>query len=170
LNKAKPAERAAYLERLKGLLDEALQGRCLWVYIDEAHIHLDTDEGYGWSIYGERFWVSSSSPGRAKVSFYGVYLYNLGQVRIFSYDKADQFNTIDVLKRLRVEFPDMVIKLIWTELPITGLSGSKQQQSCSRLSWFPYLPTVLISCRWSISGSGCEKMSLITPATTSPHS
>jgi transposase len=113
LNKAKPAERAAYLERLKGLLDEALQGRCLLVYIDEAHIHLDTDEGYGWSICGERFWVSSSSPGRAKVSFYGVYLYNLGQVRIFPYDKADQFNTIDVLKRLRVEFPDMVIKLIW---------------------------------------------------------
>jgi hypothetical protein len=23
--------------------------------IDEAHIHLDTDEGYGWSIKGERF-------------------------------------------------------------------------------------------------------------------
>ena len=22
---------------------------------DEAHIHLDTDEGYGWSIEGERF-------------------------------------------------------------------------------------------------------------------
>lgn len=113
LNKAKPEERAAFLEQLKDLLDDGLQGRCLLVHIDEAHIHLDTDEGYGWSVCGERFWVSSSSPGRAKVSFYGLYLYNLGQVRIFPYDKADQFNTVDVLKRLRVEFPEMVIKLIW---------------------------------------------------------
>ena len=74
---------------------------------------LDTDEGYGWSIKGERFWVSSCSPGRAKVSFYGVYLYNLGQVRIFPYDCANQFHTIDLLKRLRVEFPDIPMRLIW---------------------------------------------------------
>ena len=46
------------------------------IYVDEAHIHLDSDQGYGWSIKGERFWVSSSSPGLEKVSFYGVYLYN----------------------------------------------------------------------------------------------
>ncbi|NER85424.1 MAG: hypothetical protein F6K42_39230 [Leptolyngbya sp. SIO1D8] len=77
LNKAYPQKRAAFLETLQGLLDEALHEQCLLVYIDEAHVHLDTDEGYGWSIRGERFWVSSSSPGLAKVSFYGVYLYNL---------------------------------------------------------------------------------------------
>jgi transposase len=117
LNKGKPAQRAAFLERLEGLLDEALHQRCLLVYIDEAHIHLDTDVGYGWSIRGERFWVSSSSPGREKVSFYGVYLYNLGQVRVFAYDKADQFNTLDVLKRLRVEFPDVPLKLVWDGAP-----------------------------------------------------
>jgi transposase len=117
LNKGKPAQRAAFLERLEGLLDEALHQRCLLVYIDEAHIHLDTDVGYGWSIRGERFWVSSSSPGREKVSFYGVYLYNLAQVRVFAYDKADQFNTLDVLKRLRVEFPDVPLKLVWDGAP-----------------------------------------------------
>ncbi|MBW4471232.1 MAG: winged helix-turn-helix domain-containing protein [Stenomitos rutilans HA7619-LM2] len=66
LNKGNPHKRAAFLERLQGLLDEALHQRCLLVYIDEAHIHLDTDAGYGWSIRGQRFWVSSSSPGRAK--------------------------------------------------------------------------------------------------------
>lgn len=117
LNKGNPDQRAAFLERLRGMLDDALHQRCLLVYIDEAHIHLDTDAGYGWSIRGERFWVSSSSPGRAKVSFYGVYLYNLAQVRVFAYDKADQFNTIDVLKRLRVEFPDVPIKLVWDGVP-----------------------------------------------------
>ncbi|GAB4190068.1 MAG: hypothetical protein Fur006_31830 [Coleofasciculaceae cyanobacterium] len=117
LNKGNPLKRAAFLERLQGLLNDALHQRCLLVYIDEAHIHLDTDAGYGWSIRGQRFWVSSSSPGRAKVSFYGIYLYNLGQVRVFAYDKADQFNTIDVLKRLRVEFPDMPLKVIWDGAP-----------------------------------------------------
>ena len=72
LNKANPEQRAAFLKTSEGLLDDALHERCLVVYLDEAHVHLDTDEGYGWSICGERFWVSSSSPGLAKVSFYGV--------------------------------------------------------------------------------------------------
>ena len=98
---------------MKGLLDNALQSGRLLIYIDEAHIHLDTDEGYGWSVKGERAWVSSSSPGLRKVSFYGVYIYNLGQVRIFPYDKAEKFNTIDLLKHLRTEFPDNEMTVIW---------------------------------------------------------
>lgn len=117
LNKASPSKRSAFLETLQGLLDDAFEQRALLVYIDEAHIHLDTDEGYGWSIRGERFWVSSSSPGLEKVSFYGLYLYNLGEVRIFPYDKAEQFNTIEVLKRLRVEFPTTPIRLVWDGAP-----------------------------------------------------
>jgi hypothetical protein len=56
-----------WVHQLQGWLDDALHEQCLLVYIDEAHIHLDTDAGYGWSIRGQRFWVSSSSPGRAKV-------------------------------------------------------------------------------------------------------
>ena len=117
LNKANPAHRAAFLEKLKGLLDDALHQRALLVYVDEAHIHLDTDEGYGWSIRGERFWVSSSSPGRQKVSFYGLYLYNLAQVRIFPYQSANQLTTVDMLKKLRTEFPEQPIKLIWDGAP-----------------------------------------------------
>ena len=113
LNKANPQKRAAFLETLHALLDEALHEQCLLVYIDEAHIHLDADEGYGWSIRGERFWVSSSSPGRAKMSFYGVSLYNLAKVRIFPYDCANQFNTIDMLKQLQMEFPELPMKVIW---------------------------------------------------------
>jgi len=117
LNKADPLKRAAFLERLQGPLNDALHQRTLLVYIDEAHIHLDTDEGYGWSIKGQRFWISSSSPGLAKVSFYGVFLYNLGQVRIIPYDKANQFNCVDVLKKLRAEFPDIPLKLVWDGAP-----------------------------------------------------
>lgn len=113
LNKADPGERAAYLERLQGLLEAALHQQCLLVYIDEAHVHLDVHEGYGWSIRGKRFWISSSSPGRKKVSFFGLYLYNLGQVHIFPFDSANQLTTQTVLEKLRAEFPQIPIKLIW---------------------------------------------------------
>lgn len=117
LNKANPQKRAVFLEQLEGMLDEALHQQCLLVYIDEAHIHLDTDEGYGWSIKGKRFWVSSSSPGLRKVSFYGLYLYNLAQVRIWPYDAGNKENAVDVLKRLRAEFPTTPIKLVWDGAP-----------------------------------------------------
>jgi hypothetical protein len=50
------------------------------IFIDEAHIHLDTDAGYSRRVKSENAWISSSSPRLAKVSFYGVYIYNLGQV------------------------------------------------------------------------------------------
>lgn len=117
LNKANPKQRAAFLKTLQGLSDDAMHSRCLLVYIDEAHLHLDTDQGYGWSIKGERFWVSSSSPGLAKVSLYGLYLYNVGQVRIFFYNCANQLNTVDVLESLRAEFPDIPIIVIWDRAP-----------------------------------------------------
>lgn len=127
LNKANPLKRSAFLERLQGLLDDALHQRALLVYIDEAHIYLDPDEGYGWSIKGQRFWISSSSPGLAKVSFYGIYLYNLGQVRIIPYDKANQFNCIDVLKILRADFPEIPLKLVWDGAPYHRAQRVKQE-------------------------------------------
>lgn len=71
--------------------------------MDEAHTRLYADEGYGWSIRGDRFWVGSSSPGLAIVSFYGVFLYSLAQVRLFSFNPANDL-TFDVLEQLRVEF------------------------------------------------------------------
>ncbi len=113
LNKANPEKRAEFLKQLEQLFEQTVKQDRLLVYIDEAHIRLDAGEGYGWSIRGERVWVSSSSPGRTKVSFYGVYLYNLAPVRLFAYDTADGLNTIDVLKQLRVEFPDRELVLIW---------------------------------------------------------
>lgn len=114
LGKADPKQRAEYLESLKLLLKDTTWDEHLLVYIDEAHIHQDADLGYGWSIKGERLWVPSSSPGlSAKVSFYGLYLYNEGQVRIWPYERANGENTVNVLQRLRCEFPDRKIKLIW---------------------------------------------------------
>ena len=62
--------------------------------------------------------MASSSPGlSAKVSFYGLYLYNQGQVRIWPYPRANGEHTIDVLRRLRAEIPDGKLSVIWDGAP-----------------------------------------------------
>ena len=137
LNKGNTAKRAQFLEKITGLLDDALHQKRLLIYIDEAHIHLDTDEGYGWSIEGERFWISSSSPGRKKVSFYGVYIYNHATTRIFPYEKAEKINTIDVLKKLRAEFPDQKITVVWDGAPYHRAELVKEAASATDIHLEP---------------------------------
>jgi DDE superfamily endonuclease len=106
LGRADPERRQAFVEQLQGLLAGAQRDRHLLVYLDEAHIHQDADLGYGWAERGQRFWVNSSSPGlSARVSFYGLYLYNEGQVRLWPYPRANGEHTMDVLRRLRAEVP-----------------------------------------------------------------
>ena len=52
LNKSNTQKRGEYLEILEGLMQDALDNDHLLIFMDEAHIHLDTDEGYGWSVKG----------------------------------------------------------------------------------------------------------------------
>ena len=114
LNKADPHQRAAFLEKLNPLLVAATRGQHSLVYIDEAHFRQDTNEGYGWSIKGERFWVSSSSPKLgAKVSCYGVYFYNQGQVKLYPYDRANSETTLQLLETLRRESPQTPLTVLW---------------------------------------------------------
>jgi hypothetical protein len=88
LGRANPERRQAFVEQLQGVLESAQRDRHLVVYLDEAHIHQDADLGYGWGERGQRFLVASSSPGlSAKLSFYGLYLYNEGQVRLWPYPR-----------------------------------------------------------------------------------
>jgi transposase len=111
---ADPQKRQAFLDRLQDLLAGAQRDRHQLVYLDEAHIHQDTDLGHGWAPRGERFHVASSSPGLgAKVSFYGLYLYNEGQVRLWPYERANGTHTVEVLRRLRAEFPDEELIVLW---------------------------------------------------------
>ena len=114
LSRGDPAQREVFVTKLKLLLAEAQDPNDLLVFIDEGHIHQDADLGYGWSVMGHRLWVCSSSPGlQARVSFYGLYLYNEGQVRIWPYERANGLKTIDVMKRLRKEFPNRRIRIVW---------------------------------------------------------
>jgi len=114
LGRADPARRQAFVERLQDVLAGACRDRHLLVYLDEAHIHQDTDLGYGWAERGRRLWVASSSPGlSAKVSFYGLYLYNEAQVRLWPYPRANSEHTRDALRRLRAEYPDRALIVLW---------------------------------------------------------
>lgn len=106
LNKANPEKRGAFIATLKALLDDATQGKGQVVYVDEAHIHLDADEGYGWTVKGKRAWISSSSPGLAKVSFFGVYFYNRAQVQILPFGKANGDSTVEVLTQIKATLAD----------------------------------------------------------------
>jgi transposase len=118
LGRADPEQRQAFIEQLQGVLEGAQRDRHLLVYLDEAHIHLDADLGYGWSARGQRFWVASTSPGlSARVSVYGLYLYNEGQVRLWPYRRANGEHTIDVLQRLRAEAPDRKLIVLWDGAP-----------------------------------------------------
>ena len=116
--RANTERREAFLEQMQPILEGAQRDRHVLVYLDEAPIHQDVDLGYGWGPRGERFHVASSSPGlSAKVSFYGLYLYNEGQARIWPYPRANGEHTIDVLRRLRAEVPDGELMVIWDGAP-----------------------------------------------------
>ena len=118
LGRADPARRQAFVEQLRHVLADAQHDRRLLVYLDEAHIHQDADLGYGWAERGQRFWVASSSPGlSAKVSFYGLHLYNEGQVRLWPYPRANGEHTIQVLRRLRAEVPENKLIVLWDGAP-----------------------------------------------------
>jgi transposase len=118
LGRADPERRQAFIEQLQGVLDGAQRDQPLVVFLDEAHIHQDCDLGYGWGERGQRFWVASTSPGlSARVSFYGLYLYNDGQVRLWPYRRANGDHTIAVLRRLRAEVPERKLIVLWDGAP-----------------------------------------------------
>ena len=90
LGRADPERRQAFIEQLQGVLAGAQRDQHWVVFLDEAHIHQDADLGYGWAERGQRLWIASRSPGlSARVSFYGLYLYNEGQVRLWPYRRAN---------------------------------------------------------------------------------
>jgi transposase len=118
LGRADPARRTGFIQDLRTLLDGAQRDRHQLVYLAEAHIHQDVAPGYGWGVRGTPFHVASSSPGlSAKVSFYGLYLYNEAQVRIWPYPRASGEHTIDVLRRLRETIPAGKLVVIWDGAP-----------------------------------------------------
>src|SRR3954453_20133732 len=105
---------------------------------ESAHIHQDADLGYGWAKRGERFLVASSSPGlSARVSFYGLYLYNEGQVRLWPYPRANGEHTMDVLRRLRAEFPDDALIVLWDGAPYHRAQAVREAATALNITLMP---------------------------------
>src|ERR671938_385730 len=74
--------------------------------------------GRPWRESGQRLWVASISPGlSAKLSFYGLYLYNEGQVRLWPFARANGEHTVELLRRLRAEWPDRKLLVLWDGAP-----------------------------------------------------
>ena len=170
LGRADPQRRLAFVEQVQDLLAGAQRDRHRLVYLDEAHIHQDADLGYGWSARGQRFWIGSHSPRLAdKLSFYGLYLYNEGEVRLWPYARANGENTIDVLQRLRAEWPEQPLILLWDGAPYHRAQAVREAATALQIELVPlpgYSPT---SCRSRRSGAGCARTSPIITAMPVPR-
>ena len=138
LGRANPQRRQAFVEQVRDLLAGAQRDRHRLVYLDEAHIHQDADLGYGWSARGQRFWIGSHSPRLAdKLSFYGLYLYNEGEVRLWPYARANGENTIDVLQRLRAEWPEQPLILLWDGAPYHRAQAVREAAATLQIELVP---------------------------------
>jgi transposase len=138
LGRADPERRQAFIEQLQGVLEGAQRDRHLVVYVDEAHIHQDADLGYGWAKHGECFWVASTSPRlSARVSFYGLYLYNEGQVRLWPFPRANGDHTIAVLRRLRAEWPDRKLLVLWDGAPYHRAQAVREAARALNITLMP---------------------------------
>src|SRR3954470_13264111 len=155
LGRADPERRQAFIEQLQSVLEGAQRDRHLLVYVDEAHIHQDADLGYGWAERGQRFWVASRSPGlSARVSFYGLYLYNEGQVRLWPFPRANGEHTIEVLRRLRAAFPDEALIVLWDGAPYHRAQAVREAATTLGITLMPlpgYSPDLMpveVLWRW----------------------
>ena len=138
LGRADPERRQTFIEQLQGVLDGAQRDRPRVVFLDEAHIHQDADLGYGWAERGQRLWVASRSPGlSAKLSVYGLYLYNEGQVRLWPYPRANGEHTIQVLQRLQAEAPERPLIVLWDGAPYHRAKTVREAASALNIRLMP---------------------------------
>ncbi len=138
LGRADPEQRQAFIERLQAVVTGAQRDQHLLVYVDEAHIHQDAALGYGWSERGQRLWVASSSPGlSARVSFYGLSLFNEGQVRLGPFARANGEHTVEVLRQLRAEWPDRQLLVLWDGAPYHRAQAVREVATTLGLALMP---------------------------------
>jgi hypothetical protein len=165
LGRADPQRR--HVEQIQDLLAGAQHDRHLLVYLDEAHIHQDADLGSGWSEHGQRLWIASHSPRLSdKLSFYGLYLYNEGEVRLWPYARANGEHTIDVLRWLRAEWPEDKLIVVWDGASYHRAGIVREAAEALHIDLVP-LPGYLHAGRGSLALA--PGMSPITTATPPPR-
>ena len=113
LARASQEERAKFVTKIKSLLRAANSGNEKLIFIDEAHVHQDADLGHTWARRGQRYYVSSTSPGLARVTFFGAYVYNDRKVAIWPAERGNSRTAIDCLEYLRAAFPHDRLRVCW---------------------------------------------------------
>jgi transposase len=113
LARAPAEEREKFAKRLRSLLGAADSGKEKLIFIDEAHVHQDADLGHTWSRRGQRYYVSSTSPGLARVTFFGAYVYSDVKVAIWPAERGNASTAIDCLEYLRAAFPEDRLRICW---------------------------------------------------------
>ncbi|HMC74506.1 MAG TPA: transposase, partial [Terriglobales bacterium] len=73
----------------------------------------------------------------ARVSFYGLYLYNEGQVRLWPFPRANGEHTIAVLQRLRAAFPDEALIVLWDGAPYHRAKAVREAATTLNITLMP---------------------------------
>jgi transposase len=82
--------------------------------------------------------VASHSPRLAdKLSFYGLHLPNEGEVRLWPYARANGEHTTDVLRRLRAEWPDRKLMVVWDGAPCHRARMVREAAAALRIELVP---------------------------------
>lgn len=113
LARASREAREKFVTKIQALLRAARSGKEKLVFIDEAHVHQDADLGHTWTRRGQRYYVSSTSPGLARVTFFGAYVYNDRKVAIWPAERGNALTAIDCLEYLRAAFPHDRLRVCW---------------------------------------------------------
>ena len=121
LAKAKPAQRAEYVQRFQDWFEQVCQGKLRLIYVDEAHLHQDLALGYRWSAVGEADWVPSHCPSLAnRLNWYGAYDFTNGQCLIWHQHRCDSEATVAFLHYLAQHWPpdpNQQTVIIWDGAP-----------------------------------------------------
>jgi transposase len=84
LKKARPEQRAAFVQELQTLFAQVCQEAIRLIYIDESHFHRDMDLGYTWAATGAAAWRASDCPPlHERINWYGAYDFAQGQCLIW---------------------------------------------------------------------------------------
>jgi len=72
-----------------------------------------------------------------RVSFYGLYLYNEGQVRLWPFPRANGGHTVAVLRRLRAEWPDRKLLVLWDGAPYHRAQAVQEAATALTITLMP---------------------------------
>jgi hypothetical protein len=97
------------------------------------------------------------------------YLYNEGVVRLWPYACANGEHTVDVLRRLRTEWPDDKLIVVWNGASYHRACVVREATKASKSISCRCPATAPTSCRSRLSGAGSARMSPIITAIPPPR-